>query len=155
MIWVLPLQGHEPVRGGHERGVVIPAEPGAAFVVIEPEFAFELFVVELDLPPQPGEAGELLGLGVGGEVGDPVVDRLLLPFGPFGDQPFLAGRDGVAFSQSFPARTRRKQNRDVIGSPSGPSRNVTVWNCPPSSPAISSPIASGLRSGRGRVFCRP
>jgi hypothetical protein len=45
------------VRGGHERGVVIPAELGAAFVVVEAEFAFELFVVEFDLPAQPGQAG--------------------------------------------------------------------------------------------------
>lgn len=51
----------------------MPAEVGAALVVVEPELALELLVVELDLPPQPGEACELLGLGVGGEVGEPVV----------------------------------------------------------------------------------
>jgi hypothetical protein len=27
VIWVLPLQGQEAVRGGHERGVVVPPEP--------------------------------------------------------------------------------------------------------------------------------
>ena len=61
MIWVLPLQGQEPVRGGHQRGVVIPPEPGASFVVVQAEFAFELLVVEFDLPSHPGEAGESFG----------------------------------------------------------------------------------------------
>ena len=68
MIWVLPLQGQEAVGGGDERGVVVPAEPGASLVVVEAELALELFVVELDLPAQPGQARELLGLGVGGQV---------------------------------------------------------------------------------------
>ena len=48
------------MRGGDERGVVIPAEVGASFVVIEAELAFELAVVELDHPPQPGEPREPL-----------------------------------------------------------------------------------------------
>ncbi len=62
--WVEPFEGEEGVGGGDERGVVVPAEPGAAFVVVEAEFALELFVVELDLPTQPREAGEAFGLGV-------------------------------------------------------------------------------------------
>ena len=68
MIWVLPLQGQEAVCGGDERGVVMPAEVGASLVVVQAELALELFVVELDLPAQPGEARELLGLGLLGEV---------------------------------------------------------------------------------------
>jgi hypothetical protein len=63
VIWVLPLQGEEAVGGGDERGVVIPAEVGAPLVVVEAEFALELFVVELDLPAQPRQARKLLGLG--------------------------------------------------------------------------------------------
>ena len=39
VIWVLPLQGQEPVDGGDQRGVVIPAQPGAAFVVVQAELA--------------------------------------------------------------------------------------------------------------------
>jgi hypothetical protein len=38
------------VGGGDQRGVVVPADPEAAFVVVEAELAFQLFVVELDLP---------------------------------------------------------------------------------------------------------
>jgi hypothetical protein len=45
--------------------------------VVEAELALQLAVVELDLPAQPGEAREALGLDVGGQVGEPVVARLL------------------------------------------------------------------------------
>jgi len=92
VIWVLPLQGQEAVGGGDQRGVVMPAQPGAAFVVVKAEVSFELAVVQLDLPPQPGEHGDVLVGGVGGEVADPVVGRLVVPVGPFDDQPLLARR---------------------------------------------------------------
>ena len=90
---VQSLECEEAVRGGHQCGVVIPAEPGAAFVVVEAELAFELLVVELHLPAHACEPRELFGLGVGGEVGEPVVGGLLVPFGPLRDQPFLARGD--------------------------------------------------------------
>jgi hypothetical protein len=48
--------------------VVIPAQPGAAFVVVKAELAFELLIVEFDLPAQAREPGEPLGCGIGGEV---------------------------------------------------------------------------------------
>jgi hypothetical protein len=41
--------------------VVVPAEPGAAFVVVEAELAFELLVVELHLPAHACEPRELSG----------------------------------------------------------------------------------------------
>ena len=34
-----PFEREEAVGGGDERGVVVPAEPGAAFVVVEAERA--------------------------------------------------------------------------------------------------------------------
>ena len=42
-------------------------------------------------------------------------------------------------------------NLEVTGSPSGPSRKVTVWVLSAPSRPISSPIGAGLRSGRGRT----
>ena len=48
------------MRAGDERGVVVEAEVAAAFVVVEPELAFQLAVVELDRPAQPGEPREPL-----------------------------------------------------------------------------------------------
>jgi len=56
--WVEPLEGEEGVGAGDERAVVMEAEVASAFVVVEPELALELAVVELDLPGQPGESGE-------------------------------------------------------------------------------------------------
>jgi hypothetical protein len=81
------------VGGAHQRRVVVPAKPGPAFVVVQAELAFELLVVELHLPAHACESREPLGLGVGWEVRDPVVGRLVLAVGPFGDQPFLAWGD--------------------------------------------------------------
>ena len=54
------------MRGGDQGGVVIPPEPGAALVVVQPELALELLVIEFDFPAQPGESCELLGRRVGG-----------------------------------------------------------------------------------------
>ena len=41
--------------------------------MVQAELAFELLVVELDLPAQPREEGETLGFGIFGEAGDPVI----------------------------------------------------------------------------------
>ena len=82
--------------------------------MIEAELAFELLVVELDLPAQAGEAGEPFGLGVGGEVGEPVVGRLVFAFGPFGDQPFLAWRGARLLP--LVARRGRAESRTAMSS---------------------------------------
>ena len=66
--WVESFQREKAVCGGHDRAVVVKAEVAAALVVIESEFAFELAVVQLDQPPHPGQARELVGWGVGGQV---------------------------------------------------------------------------------------
>src|SRR3954471_20641977 len=155
-----PLEREESVGGGHQRGVVVPPEPGAAFVVVEPELAFELLVVELHLPAHACQPCEPLGLGVGGQVGDPVVGWLLLPGRPFGDQPFLARRHLRTFAPPTPAIVIAPAvgsvhpGEDESGGDRfavGPSRKVTVCAlCAPSRP-ISSPTGTGLRSGRGRL----
>jgi hypothetical protein len=51
--------------------VVVPAKPRAALVVTEVGLSHELLVVELDLPAQPSQAREAVGLGVLGQVRDP------------------------------------------------------------------------------------
>src|ERR1700733_14552338 len=87
------FESQEAVRGSHERGAVIPAQPRATFVVVQAELSFELAVVELDLPAQARQPREAPGRGGGGQVRDPVVSRLRFAFGPFGDQPLLAWGD--------------------------------------------------------------
>ena len=114
----------KPVDGRHQRAVVVTkAEVAAAFVVVKAKLALELLVVELDLPPQAGEAGEPLGLGVGGEVREPVIGRLILALGPFDDQPFLPSRGRIA----SPTRARhgRAENRTAISSACRPVRRGT------------------------------
>ena len=63
------------MRAGDERAVVMKAVVASAFVVVEPELAFELAVVELDRPAEAGEPGEPLRLLVFAEVREPVVAR--------------------------------------------------------------------------------
>ena len=77
--WVLPFEREEAVRDGDERGVVVEAEVASSFVVVEPELAFQLPVVELDRPAQAGEPGEPLVAFPFGEVGEPVVGRGVRP----------------------------------------------------------------------------
>jgi hypothetical protein len=84
--------GEEGVRAGDERGVVVEAAVAAALVVVEPELAFELPVVELDCPAQAGEPREPLERLVPAEVGEPVVAGGLLALGPLDDQPLPARR---------------------------------------------------------------
>lgn len=78
---VCPFQGQEAVGGGDEGAVVVEPKVAAAFVVVQAEFALELLVVELDHPGQPGEAREALGFGVGRQIADPVVGRLVAASG--------------------------------------------------------------------------
>ena len=101
------------------------ADVAAAFVVVKAELALELFVVELDHPAQPRQPRELLGFGVSREVADPVVDGMLVTFGPFDDQPFLARLLAIACqsgAQRSRARTRTARRADRRSM----SRNATV-----------------------------
>ena len=43
---MLPLQGHEPVCGDHQRAVMMKAEVAAAFAVVESKLALELAILE-------------------------------------------------------------------------------------------------------------
>ena len=93
------LEGEETVGHGDERGVVVPADPGAAFVVVESELALELLVVELDLPTQPGEPG---GIGVGRKVGDPEADECVGALRPDVDEVLGPGAAAVARLDTAP-----------------------------------------------------
>ena len=116
--------------------------------MVKAELALELFVVQLDLPAHPSQARQMLRRRVRGQVSDPIVERLVVVFGPLADQPLLTGALGARFSQR--ARPgRAKTNREVTGSPSGPSRNVTVCRFSGARRAISSwtARACGLVAG--------
>jgi hypothetical protein len=67
--------------------VVLQPAVAAAFVVIKAEALLEFAVVVLNAPAQLGELDERDQRGVGGQVRQPVLDRLVLACGPFGQQP--------------------------------------------------------------------
>src|SRR5258708_24623932 len=75
--WVEPFEREEGVRAGDERAVVVEAGVASALVVIESELALQLPVVEFDRPAQAGEPGQTLAVCVGGEIGEPVVGRVV------------------------------------------------------------------------------
>ena len=109
------LQGEEGVGAGDERAVVVETGIASAFVVVEAEFSFELAVVELDRPAQLREPREALGVGVGGEVGEPVVRRCLGVWGPLDDQPLLSWRLVVGADRMGRNDTNeREAARDVV-----------------------------------------
>ena len=78
------------MRDGDAGEVVVQPAEGAAFVVVQAEALLELAVVVLDTPAELGEVHEPGQWRVGGQVGEPVLDRLVLVLGPLGEQPPLA-----------------------------------------------------------------
>lgn len=76
---------------GHQSAVMMEARIASTLVVIQTELAFELPVVEFDSPAQAGEPGEMLGLAVFRQVGEPVVGGSLRVLGPLDDEPLGAG----------------------------------------------------------------
>lgn len=56
--------------GGDEGGVVVPAEPGSAFEVVQTEGVFEFAVVVFDAPADLRQPDEFFDGGVGAEGGD-------------------------------------------------------------------------------------
>jgi len=91
--------------------MVVKAEVAAALVVVKPELTLELLVVKLDHPAQPSEPGELLGLGVGRKVAEPVVSGRLVPGGPLNDQPFLARGFAEAVDRIGGDHTHKREPR--------------------------------------------
>src|SRR5215813_7675563 len=88
----LPLGDQEAVGGDAQRGVMMEATPASAFEVAQPEFLLELLVVALDAPAQLRNVDQTFEGDVGRQGREPVLGRLLLAFGPFDQEPFLAVR---------------------------------------------------------------
>ena len=80
--------------GCGEGDVAVPADPGAAFEVVEAEGGVEFAVVVLDAPAACGQADQLGTWCVGGQVGQPVVAGFVLAGRPLHEQPAF-GQDTV------------------------------------------------------------
>ena len=89
--------------GGGQGGVVVPADPAAAFEMVKSDTGFQFPVVVFDAPADLREANHGGDRGVGGQVGDPVVGGFGSAVGPFGDQP-LFGQGAVVVAGDVPVR---------------------------------------------------
>ncbi len=69
--------------------MVMEAAPNTAFVVAEAKLLFEFQIIALDPPAQLGEPDEIVGLGIGGKIGDPEFAGFSLVFGPIDKEPKL------------------------------------------------------------------
>ncbi len=124
--------------------------------MVEAELALELlFVVQLDLPAHPCQAGELPGVGRSGQVGQPVVGRLLGAFWPFRDQPFLAGCGLLRVGPLANTRTPVVRGADTHEGESGLHR-LAVWPVTEAD-GLQAPLseAGNERADRLRVAVRP
>lgn len=114
-------------------GVVVPAQPGTTFEMVQSETGFQLPVVVLDAPADLRQPYQLGQRGVGGEGGEPVVGGFIRSGRPLGEQPHR-GQGAVlgAGMSRFAGRTRNTANREcidavgLVGSVLLPRRQVTV-----------------------------
>src|SRR6266540_1302348 len=148
--WVQAFQGDERVGDRHQGHVVVPALEGAALEVVQAERVLELSVVVLHSPAQLGQTHELAQGDLGGQGGQPVLDRLGSPSGHSASSQRTGSSPPRAARRSLiPAgRTRSATNREASGWPSAPSRQATVraaW-----SPAASTSCRSEERRCRYR-----
>ena len=100
-----------------------PAE-GAAFVVVQAEALLELAVVVLDTPAELGEVHEPGQWRVGGQVGEPVLDRLVLVLGHSASSHRSPSTPSSSRWASW-RRTRIARN-SAASAPRSPSRHPTV-----------------------------
>src|SRR5208337_1317461 len=86
--------------------MVMPSQVASAFIVIKPQLLFELLIALLDPPPYFGKKDKAAKACLCGQIGEPILGGLRLPFGPLNTQP-LPG--GPAFDLS---RSMSRQHSD-------------------------------------------
>lgn len=95
----------EQVREHHQRHVVVPAGPGPAFKVVQPQFALQLTVTVLDPPAVFGRMDQSFQRRVRRQIRQEVLGRSIRVRRPFHQQPalrlrFFAGAEAVRRSDS-------------------------------------------------------
>jgi len=61
----VPLADQEPVGGDTESGVMVKSAPTPAFIVSQPQFLFEFFIVAFDDPAMFGQLDQRFQRGGG------------------------------------------------------------------------------------------
>lgn len=97
---------------GYEGDVAVPAGPGASFIVVQAQAGFEFAVVVFDAPADLAESDQILQGGVGGQIRQPVLDRLGFIRRPLGDQPGL--REHAVGGIAWPAAGEADAQRDEL-----------------------------------------
>src|SRR5260370_11343702 len=106
----LPFGDQESVSRDAQRGVVVEASPTSPFEVSKPELLFQLLIIALDAPAQLGQIDQAFEGDVCGQRREPIFGRLLLAFGPFDQQPFLATQLATTGGAHTDARQARGQS---------------------------------------------
>ncbi len=82
------LETEEGIGHRHQANVMMPAQPLAAFVMVQTQFSFQFAIVLFNPPAGFGDADETTQPErLGAELSQSVLGGLLLAFGPFHQQP--------------------------------------------------------------------
>src|SRR5208337_1388835 len=71
--------------------MVMPSQVASSFIVVEPQFLFELLVALFDPPSHLGEKNKPAKSCLREQIGKPIFRRSRLPLGPFDKQPLSGG----------------------------------------------------------------
>src|SRR5215467_11353398 len=78
------LRAQEGIGDGHQADMMMPAQPLAAFVMVQPEFFFQFAIVLFDSPAGLGSADETAqSQRLSTKLGQPVLGGLLFARRPF------------------------------------------------------------------------
>lgn len=78
-----PFCDQEPVGGDAQGGMMVKPAPASPFIMTQPEFLLEFFVVALDDPTMFGQAHQISKFGLRRQRGEPVFGGSWLRTEPF------------------------------------------------------------------------
>ena len=107
-----PLGNQEAIRGDTERGVMVKSPPAPAFIVAQPQFLFEFFIVALDDPAMFGQlAPETSARSSAGKLDSQYFVGSDASFG-HSIKSHSSGCGSVRFSSRWAGRTRTAAKRE-------------------------------------------
>src|SRR6516165_3466836 len=82
------LGAEKGIGNGDQADVMMPAQPLAAFIMVQPEFFLQFAIVLFDAPARLGDTDQTAqSQWLRPELGQPVLDGLGFTLGPFHQQP--------------------------------------------------------------------
>jgi hypothetical protein len=111
------LGQEKSVGGDAQRGMVMKTAPTTSLEMGQPKLLLEFLVIALGAPTHLGGAHELFERGLGGQRGQPILDRFAVSFRPFDEQPFLLTERRtpvVAMRGAHPYRREARRQVPVV-----------------------------------------